>query len=300
MNGQPLDPTLFPALLAVIDAKRISAAAKVLHLSQPAVTTQIRKLEEALGVALFVRSVRGVVPTAAGERLADYARAVQKLLGDATRDIGRQHEPLGDLVLAASTTIAAHVLPSVLASFRARYASVGLRLEVGNTEEVLASIATGRIPLGLVEGHARASGVRLEPFVDDEMVPVIGQGTRARIRSLRDLAQQSILWREPGSGTRAVLERALRKAGIRKHPLPRDVELASNEAILGAVAAGLGVAFVSRWALAAHVAAGRITLVPGLDFVVRRTFHWALPSGGQEGVAALFLAFARREPPVAR
>jgi DNA-binding transcriptional LysR family regulator len=290
-----LDPSLLPTFLAVVDAGRISAAAKVVNLSQPAVTAQIRKLEDALGTALFVRSVHGVAPTDAGVRLTAYAHRVQRLLDDAATAVAGTSEPVGELRLAASTTIAAHVLPPVLAKFRALHPSVLLRLEVGNTEAVLASVSRGRVPLGLVEGHARAAGVRLEPFVDDEIVPVVGVGARFRVRSVSDLATLPILWREAGSGTRSVLDRALRRAGVRKKPM--DVELASTEAILGAVAAGLGVGFVSRWSLQAHLVAGRVAVVAGLDLVVRRTFHWALPSGGLHGVTATFHEFAERYPP---
>ena len=300
MNAAParLDPTLLPTLLAVVDTGRISAAAKVLHLSQPAVTAQIRKLEESLGTALFVRSVRGVVATAAGERLAGYARSIQRLIEDASLSVAGANEVLGDLVLTASTTIAAHVLPPVLANFRARYPRVSIRVEVGNTERVLSSITDRHAPLGLVEGHARAAGVRLESFVDDEIVPIVGYGARFRVRSINDLVSVPILWREPGSGTRSVLDRALRRAGIRRKPLPMDVELGSTEAILNATAAGLGVAFVSRWSMQAHLTATRVAVIPGLDFVVHRTFHWALPTGGVRGAAARFYAFARLHPPV--
>ncbi|WP_394823742.1 LysR substrate-binding domain-containing protein [Pendulispora albinea] len=294
----PLDPALLPTFLAVCDAGRISAAAKVVHLSQPAVTAQIRKLEETLGTPLFVRSARGVVPTPAGERLVTYARRVQRTLEEASASIREGEEPLGTLTLTASTTIAAHVLPPVLAKFRATYPSTPLRIEVGNTEEVLVAVKSGRIPLGLVEGHSRAAGVHLEPYVDDALVPVIGRAALFRVRRLRDLADVPILWREPGSGTRAILDRALRAAGIRKRPLPTDLELASTEAILGAVAAGLGVAFVSRWSIQAHLSAGSVQIVPGLDFLVRRTFLWAVPAGGLQGTEARFYAFARSHPPV--
>ncbi len=187
------------------------------------------------------------------------------------------------------------MIPTVLAKFRARYPTVLLRLDVGNTEAVLASVSSGRVPIGLVVGHARASGIRLGPFVVDEIVPVGGVGGRLRVRSVSDLATVPILWREAGSGTRAVLDRALRRAGVRRKPL--DIELGSTEAILGAVAAGLGVGFVSRWSLQAHLAAGRIAVIAGLDLVVRRTFHFALPSGGLHGVAARFHEFAGEHPP---
>jgi DNA-binding transcriptional LysR family regulator len=96
-----------------------------------------------------------------------------------------------------------------------------------------------------------------------------------------------------------VLERPLQRAGIRSKPLPGDLVLASTEAILGAVVAGLGVALLSRWSLQAHLAAGLVQIVPGLEFSVPRTFHWALPSGGLRGAEARFHAFAVRNPPVA-
>ncbi len=298
-NVARLDPSLLPTFMAVLDAGRISAAAKVLHLSQPAVTAQIRRLEESLGVALFVRSAQGVVPTAAGDRLAVHARAIAREIEDAVASVAVQDEPIGELVLAASTTIAAYVLPSMLAAFRASHPGVIVRLRVGNTEEVLGAVRGARVPLGLVEGHPRAAaGIRLESFVDDEIVAVIGASARFRVRSFADLAAVPILWREPGSGTRAVLERALRKRGIRRKPLAIDVELGSTEAILNAAASGLGLAFASRWSLASHLAAGRLLIVPGLDVSIRRTFRWALPSGGLRGTAGRFHAFAQRHPPV--
>lgn len=310
-----LDPALLPTFLAVLDAGRISAAAKTVHLSQPAVTAQIRRLEEALGAPLFVRSVRGVTPTEAGQRLATHARALRRLLDEAIADVspgpGDGDARLGPLVVAASTTIAAHLLPSLLAQFRAVHPDVGLRLRVGNTEEVVEHVRAGRAPLGLVEGHRRAAGIRLEPFVDDEIVAIVGGGGARvgdapfRLRRASDLAEVPLLWREPGSGTRAVVERALRQAGVHRHAPTRsghaadgarDVELGSTEAVVGGVVAGLGVAFVSRRSIRAHLAAGLVRLVPGLELVIKRTFYWALPAGGLRGTAARFHAFVQRAP----
>lgn len=292
-----LDPTLLATFLAVHRSGRISGASKVLHLSQPAVTAQVRRLEQVLGVALFTRSVRGVTPTEAGERLAKHATAIERLVEQAIGEVRGESEPEGgELVVAASTTIAAHVLPPLFAGFRSAHRAVALRARVGNTEEILEDVRDGRAPVGLVEGHARAAGVRLEPFIDDEIVLVAGRDAPFKVRSLRDLEQVPLLVREEGSGTRSVVERALAKAGLGKRARARDIELGSTEAILSGAIAGLGVAFVSRWSIR-HLAPGLLREVPGLDLVVRRTFRWALPAGGLAGAAASFHAFAVRSPP---
>jgi DNA-binding transcriptional LysR family regulator len=299
MPSPELDPSLLATFLTVVDTNRISAAAKTLHLSQPAVTAQIRKLEETVGKALFVRSVRGVVPTEAGLRLSVHARAVRRLLDDALSELSSaSDERSGPLVIAASTTIASHPLPPLLAKFRAQYRGVPIQLHVGNTEYVVDAVRTGQVPLGLVEGHARAAGIHLEPFVDDEIVPIIGRNAPFSLRKTRDLESLPILWREAGSGTRAVVERALNQAGLgRRKNRALDLEIGSTEAIVGAAAAGLGVAFVSRWSIRAQLAAGFVQIVPGLNLVIRRTFRWALPAGPLTGTAARFHDFANRAAP---
>jgi DNA-binding transcriptional LysR family regulator len=124
---------------------------------------------------------------------------------------------------------------------------------------------------------------------------VIGRDAPFTVRRLRDLDDVPMLWREAGSGTRAVIERALAKAGLsRRAARGRDIEMGSTEGILGGVAAGLGVGFVSRWSAQAHIAAGLLRVVPGLELVVRRTFQWALPAGALSGPSARFFAVCRR------
>lgn len=289
-----MDPDLLATFLAVLGAGQISAAAKQVHLSQPAVTAQIRKLEDQLGSALFVRSVHGVAPTAAARRLASYARDSRRLFDAMVSDVRGATEPQGPLAIAASTTIAAHQLPPLLARFRGEYGATELQITIGNTHDVVAHVRTGRVPLGLVEGHARAAGVRLEPFVDDEIVPIVGRTSSFAIRRARDLDAVPILWRETGSGTRAVVERALASAGVRRRAARHDLVLASTEAILGCAVAGLGVAFVSRTSAQAYLEAGLVKLVAGTGLVIRRTFRWALPTGALTGVAAQFHAFVQR------
>jgi DNA-binding transcriptional LysR family regulator len=231
--------------------------------------------------------------------LVGYARSLRSLLDEAVAAVSSAvEEPSSPLVIGASTTIAAWVLPTLLAQFRAQYRQVPLQVRVGNTQEVMEDVRAARVPFGLVEGHARAAGIRLEPFVDDEIVPVVGRDSAFTLRRARDLENVPLLWREAGSGTRAVVERALRAAGITRRDIRAlDVELGSTGAVLGAAAAGLGVAFVSRWSVRAHLAANLLQVVSGLNLVIRRTFRWALPAGGLAGPAARFYAFAQRSPP---
>ena len=278
-------------LRAVIDAGSITKAARVLHLSQPAVTASVKKLEGALGVTLLTRFPRGVTPTDAGRRLLLHARRVDAQLDELVADVTARDAPLGPLVIGASTTIAAGLLPKLFARFRAQHGNTGLRLIVGNTSEIIAQVESGALPLGLVEGPPRAARVRLERLLDDTLLPVVAANSPFRGNNV-DL-NTPVLWREVGSGTRTVVERALRKLG--RKPMPFDLELGSTAAIRRAVGLSLGVAFLSRWSMGEDLDAGRLRLlhIPGLE--IGRRFSWALPSAQLGGTAARFHAFASAE-----
>lgn len=290
----PWDPALLASFLAVADMRKVSAAARVLHLSQPAVSAHVQALERQLGTALFRRSVRGMEPTDAGRRLIDHARRIQGLVEDVAADLGAAREPAGRLVLAASTTLAGHVLPPLLAAFAERYAGVSIRMEVGNTEEILDRVRQGRVPLGIVEGLGRAPQVQLRPFVEDEIVPVSTPAVAGRIRRTADLRRFPILWREVGSGTRAVLERALLRAGLTKADIAVRYELGSTEAIKSAVIAGMGVGFLSQWSIRSEVAQHQLVPLPFAGLRIPRTFRWAIAAGASSGIAAVFYEFANR------
>lgn len=278
-------------LRAVIDAGSITKAARQLHLSQPAVTASVKKLEGALGVTLLERFARGVRPTDAGRRLLLHARRIDAQLDELVADVTTRDAPLAPLVLGASTTIAAGLVPKLFARFRAQEGATGLRLVVGNTSEIIAQVESGALPLGLVEGPPRAARVRLERLLDDTLLPVVAANSPFRGHNV-DL-NTPVLWREVGSGTRTVVERALRKLG--RKPMPFDLELGSTAAIRRAVGLSLGVAFLSRWSMGEDLDAGRLRLlhIPGLE--IGRRFSWALPSAPLSGTAARFHAFASAE-----
>ncbi|MBZ4372471.1 LysR family transcriptional regulator [Corallococcus sp. AS-1-6] len=301
MTALFVDPRRLETFRVVASTGQISAASRLLHLSQPAVTAQVRQLEADCGQPLLVRTARGVRLNAAGRVLFDYAQRIHGLLDEAALAIAAGETLTGELALAASTTVANAIVPGLLASFLRTHRELQVRLEVGNTRDVLTWLSEGRVPLGLVEGHARAPGIRLERYLDDELVPVVssqGPAEWSRIRTMEALREVPLLWREQGSGTRAVLDRALRKAGVRKGPRRGDLQLGSTEAIKRAVSLGLGVALLSRWSIDGELSQGRFQVLPVPGLRIPRAFSWALPVAEPSGAAGRFLRHARATPPV--
>ncbi|MAQ16525.1 MAG: LysR family transcriptional regulator [Sandaracinus sp.] len=285
-----LDSRQLAVFCAVAEAGSITGASRQLHVSQPAVSATIQKLEGALGVTLLERGARGVALTDAGRKLVGHARRVQALLGEAVADVAGETETLAPLVIGASTTIAAGLLPSLIAGFREAEGAVGVRLVVGNTDDILDQVRSRALPLGLVEGPSRAPRIHLERFVDDTLLPVIAASRERRIA----LAATPVLWREVGSGTRAVMEKALRRFG--RKPMDHDLELGSTAAIRRAVALGLGLGFLSRWSIGDALDAGRVRVAP-LDLAIERRFSWATAGGELAGTPGRFRAFAERARP---
>lgn len=291
-----IDPRRLETFRAVAQCGRISVAARRLHLSQPAVTAQVRQLEEECGTPLLIRSHRGVALTDAGHRLLEYANQMDRLLDEAAASISGER-PGAELVLAASQTTAAYVVPRLVAAFRRDHPEVSVRVEVGNTTQVLDWLSDGTVPLGTVEGLSRAPRTRLEPFLQDELLPVVASDAPAaflRVECAEDLARVPVIWREVGSGSRAVVERALQLAGARRPPHPGDLALGSNDAVRTAVTLGLGVAFLSKWTIQGELSTGRLRPLELLDLRIQRSFAWAIPAGTVGGVAGAFLAASRR------
>ena len=295
-----LDSRRLETFRAVAMAGRISEAARRLNLSQPAVTAQMRQLEEAAGRPLFTRHPHGVQLTPAGRSLLEIANRLHGLLEEAASRLAAPERPSGPLHLCASTTLAAYVLPPLLAAFARTERPASIALEAANTDQVLAWVREGRFPLGLVEGLRRAPGLRLELFLQDELLPV--RAVKApyairRAKAIRDLDAVPILRREPGSGTRAVVDAALKKADPALAQRDADPVIGHTEGIKAAVLEGLGIAFLSPWSIRGELKRRELEVLdlPGLR--VPRAFSWVRPSGGLSGAAARFHRFAMEHPP---
>lgn len=239
--------------LAVFDAGGVARAAQLRHISQPAVSEHLAGLAAYFGVPLLERHGRTVRPTAAARLLEPFARQAIGLVRNAERAAAELRGlRSGSLTIGASTTPGTYLLPRELGRFHALYPGITLRLRIGDTRAIEAWVTTGEVELGVTGDAPRVAGLGAELWVHDELVLIVPRRHPfARRRSVRPgaLAKESYIAREEGSSTRAVAERYLAQLGVTLQPA---MELGSTEAIREAVAAGLGVAVVSRHAVRAR------------------------------------------------
>jgi DNA-binding transcriptional LysR family regulator len=259
---------------AVAQAGSISGGAAAARISQPAVSKQIAELEAALGVRLLERLPRGCRLTGAGTILAEFANRWRSVEKDAARAM-EEYRGLkrGRLAVGASLTIGGYLLPRVVAGFHRRFPGIELHLEIANTEHIQRLLLEGGIELGLTEGTIESDELEATVFFQDELVVIAPAGHPLLKKggvSLRDICREPFILREEGSGTRAVIERALRRKGMKIKPL---FSLASPEAIKNSVAAGLGLAIVPRMIVALELQAGSLGIIPLKDLTLRRPLH---------------------------
>jgi LysR family transcriptional regulator, low CO2-responsive transcriptional regulator len=238
--------------LAVLDHGGIARAAAKENISQPAVSEHIRGLEEHFGVRLVARVGRGICPTAAARQIEPYARQIVKLLQSAEQvasDI--QGIQTGSLTVGASSTPGTYLLPHALGRFRAQYPAVSLQLRIRNTTQVEKWVASGEVELGVIgDSHGLNDSYAAEPWLEDELLVLLNEHhPLAGHASIAPdiLATEPFVAREEGSSTWRAAGLVFRQLGLTLAPV---MEMGSTEAIREAVAAGLGIALVSKYATA--------------------------------------------------
>src|SRR5918996_2360517 len=253
------DTTRLRLLVEIERGGSLSAAAREVGIGQSSASAHLRLLETAAGQPLVERDGRGsrlteagrILATSAGQALATLAAGEEELQALAGLAGGTIH-------IGASTTPGVYLLPDTLGCFRRDHPNVGVEIEIASTGEILARLLAGRVQLALVGDVEADDRVALEPFLDDEIVGVAKPGTltlqEGRARK-QELAEQTLLVRERDSSTRRVAERALADAGI----WPGQIwALDSSEAIKRAAREGLGIAFLSRYAVAEEIERGEL------------------------------------------
>ena len=270
-----LEPARLRLLVEVERRGSISAAAEVCCVSQPSATKQLKTLEAAIGERLVERNGRASRLTEAGELVAAHgARVLDTLQGLEEEISALRGAETGTLALAASTTPGAYVMPSILQCFADRHPGVRVDIAVGSSAWVADRVAKREFSLGIAGEIELPDAVASEPFLDDELVGIAAPG-RIRLRRGRaavdELGRWTLLVREAGSSTQAVVDRALARAGYRA---ANRWELDSNEAIKRSVAAGLGIGFVSKLVVEGELERGELISfrVDGIDRIRRSIY----------------------------
>ncbi len=262
----------------LMETRSFSRTAEELSLRQPTVSGHIKSLEELVGVRLFDRHGREVIPTSAADLLYSYADRILRLRTEAGHAMDRFKGRIGgELKLGGSTIPGGYILPAIMGQFHEKYSDAYLNLVIDDTRGIVDRVLSGKIEIGVVGARTARNNLKYEPLMNDEMVlvspmnhPWAAAGILENIKDLRDAA---FIMREQGSGTRSTMLEALSLHGIGIDDLELVAEMGSTEAVRQAVKAGLGVSILSKIAVEDEIRFNLIKRVevPGLNLT--RTFY---------------------------
>ena len=248
-------------------AKQLSftKAAEQLFMTQPAVTFQVKQLEEHFNTRLFERNHGRIALTAAGQLVLGYAERILTLSEEMDTRVSELTGAVsGALLLGASTTIAEYMLPQILGEFKAAHPEVQAHMMVANSETIVHRVAEHSIDIGLIESPTYLPSLQNEVCCEDELVVICAPGhALARRKTLRAQDLASVAWvrREAGSGTREFTDNYIRECGLGPDDLDVVMELGSPEAMKGAVATGSAVAVVSRATITKELQLGTLVAI---------------------------------------
>jgi DNA-binding transcriptional LysR family regulator len=249
-------------------AKQLSftKAAEQLFMTQPAVTFQVKQLEEHFNTRLFERSHGRIALTPAGRIVEEYAERILAMSEEMdTRVADLTGTVAGPLLLGASTTIAEFILPQILGEFKAQHPEVQAHMTVANSETIVNRVADHTIDVGLIESPSYLPSLQNEICCDDELVVICAPGHALAARktvTAQDIAAIPMVRREPGSGTREFTDNYFRECGVPPEDLNLVMELGSPEAMKGVVETGIAVAIVSRATIAKELRLGSVVAIP--------------------------------------
>lgn len=280
-------------------AKHLSftRAADALFMTQPAVTFQIKQLEEQYSTRLFERRHGSISLTPAGELVLSYAERILALSDEMdTRISEMTGEMRGPLLVGASTTIAEFMLPRVLGEFNALYPQVRARLIVANSESIESRVAELTLDVGLIEAPAKLGGLTSQICCEDELRVICAPDyPLAGMKSVtpKALVDYEFISREPGSGTREITDVYFRQHKIAPDSLKMQMELGSPEALKGVVSTGLGFAIVSRAVVEKETQLGELVAIP-LNPPLKRSLYLVFPQDRfQSRLTGTFIEFAK-------
>jgi DNA-binding transcriptional LysR family regulator len=261
----------------VFEQKSFSKAGQALYLSQPTVSEHIRLLEEDLGLTLFDRQGKEIVPTKAGQFLFQYANQLMSLRRDSLRAMEQfRDKGIGELLIGGSNIPGQYMLPGLLGRFKISFPGIKIRLWIGDTQHIEEKVLDGTVELGLVGALIEHRRISCQPLTTDELVCIALPGQsreRPKVLDPEKLLSLPFILREKGSGTRKSLEQAFKKIHLDLKDLQVVAEMGSNEAIRQAVKAGLGISVISRRAVGEDLEQGRLQEIKIRNFPLLRNFY---------------------------
>lgn len=272
-----------------------TAAARILYISQPAVTRHINELEKNIQKPLFHRHGNHISLTKEGELLMDYTRKIMMLYEEFDTEIkALQNNLSGQLRIGASTTVAQYILPAILARFKKAHPQTHLHLQNANTREIEQRVSDQTIDIGIIEGQALNPLLHYEPFIEDEIVLV----THTRNQSLKEggireeqLKNLPLVLRERGSGTLDVVLNTLRQKNISEKDLQVVIELGSTESVKKYLLYSDAFAFLSVHTIIQELSAGQLQIIDIAETEINRTFQFVSLHGQHSVVLSRFKQF---------
>lgn len=287
-----MDAKRLDAFRKVYELGSFSKAGQELFVSQPTISAHVQALERELGVLLFDRTGRSVLPTPAGQALYRHAHEAFEALDRARAEIAMLRETVaGEIILGASTVPGHSILPSLMAEFYRKYPAVRFDLRIADSRAIIDAVAIGSLPMGVVGASEDEPDVSFTPLVDDEVLFVAAPETARNLEpSLEALPNWPWILREAGSGTRKAFAAGLRAVGVDPRALGKVAETQTAEALMACARAGLGVAAVSRFAAAHWLQTGDLVVVPSQGVTIRRRFYLARRTS--RAIFPAYVAFA--------
>lgn len=260
-------------LTAIAEEESVTAAGKRLHLTQSALSHQLRDAENKLGTPLFLRLGKRMVLTPAGQKLVEYARRILQELQEAESQVHSFTGGMQGLIrLSTECYTCYHWLPKLLAQFHARFPQVDVSIDIESTNAPAEGLLAGKLDVAVMSNPPANKNLCLSPLGEDEMVLVMSPAHRLTARASikpQDLAQETLLI-YPGREDSTLIQKVVKPARVEPF---RVMEIPLTEAILELVAAGTGLAFMAQWAAASYIDSGRVVARPLFDSGFHRQWY---------------------------
>ncbi|MBB6460005.1 LysR substrate-binding domain-containing protein [Flammeovirga kamogawensis] len=277
----------------VVQRQSFTKASEVLGISQPAVTKHVRALEEEYQLPLLERKGVIIHLTQAGEILKIYCEKIFSLERQLTfeMDALKDHQG-GTIRIGASTTIAQYIIPSVIAEFQQKVKDAKVEIKSGNTEAIENWLIEDKIDIGMIEGSPHRGGLKYIPFLNDELVLVASSKfNKLQTVELQDIFSKPIVMREQGSGTRKIIEHALKGESLSINDLNIIMELDTTESIKRYIASSPNYAILSIYSVLDELNRDQLQIIDIENFEMNRKLHFVIKEGGSIGLGNKFMDY---------